>query len=89
MPVPGGVAVTPVARAEFLRMLLEREIRGIEVYGQSLTTHNGRNAIRDLLEELIDGWQYAVQVSLEWESLISENARLRAELAALREANDA
>lgn len=80
MPVAGTEDVTPVARGLFLTMLLEREVKGIETYGRSLQTHNGRDALRDLMEELIDGWQYAVQASLEREALIAENARLRAEL---------
>jgi hypothetical protein len=84
LPVAGGVSVTPVARAEFLRMLLEREVKGVATYGMSLTTNNGRDVFRDLLEELIDAWQYAIQALLETEELAAENAALKAELIRCR-----
>ncbi len=84
LPTPGTVDVTPVARGLFLTMLLNREAKGIESYGTTLQTHNGRDCLRDLLEELIDAWQYTVQARLEREALISEVARLRAENAELR-----
>lgn len=84
MPVPGGVNVTPVARGLFLQMLLDREIKGIETYGTTLQTHNGRDPVQDAMEEVIDCWQYLVQIHLEREALVAENARLRAEIAELR-----
>ena len=80
MPNAGGINVTPVARGAFLEMLLQREIRGIETYGTSLQTHNGRDAVRDAMEEAVDLWQYLVQIMLEREALISENAALKAEV---------
>lgn len=82
-PVPGVVDVTPVARGLFLTMLLDREIKGIEQYGTTLQTHNGRDANRDALEELIDAFQYVVQLRLEREALTDENAALRARVAEL------
>lgn len=88
MPVSGGVNVTPVARVAFLSMLLDRELKGIETYGTTLQTHNGRDAVRDLLEELVDAFQYAIQIQLERDVLISENARLRAEVARLEGNHD-
>lgn len=78
MPIPGGINVTPVARGAFLDMLAQREAKGIATYGVSLQTDNGRDVYQDLMEELIDGWQYAVQALLEHGALVSENRRLRA-----------
>lgn len=34
---------------------------GLERYGQELRTHNGRDAMRDLREELLDAMAYAAQ----------------------------
>lgn len=78
MPTPGVINVTPVARGAFLEMLAQREAKGIATYGTSLQTKNGRDVYQDLLEELIDGWQYAVQALLEHRTLKAENERLRA-----------
>lgn len=57
--------VTPVARQVFLDTLLEREREGIETYGVSLQTHNGRDAVQDAAEEAVDLWQYLIQVKME------------------------
>lgn len=38
---------------------------GVERYGTALHTHNGRDALRDALEEALDGMQYAQQANLE------------------------
>jgi hypothetical protein len=83
MPNGGGAAGTPVARELFLTMLLEREQRGIATYGRSLHAHNGRDAIRDALEELIDCWQYLVQARIERDARLAEIARLDDEIASL------
>lgn len=40
---------------------------GRERYGTDLMSHNGRNALRDLYEELLDGTMYATQYYLETE----------------------
>lgn len=61
----GGEPVTPAARILFNAMLNEREAKGVEAYGRSLHTDNGRDALQDLAEELIDGWQYLVQARME------------------------
>ena len=64
-PTPGKDRVTPYARKEFNRMLDDAERRGIETYGTTLETHNGRNVFQDAKEELIDLWQYLCQAELE------------------------
>lgn len=43
----------------------QREQKGIETYGKTLKTWNGRDTNKDLLEELIDAFQYAVQTEME------------------------
>ncbi|MDQ1041459.1 hypothetical protein QFZ75_007961 [Streptomyces sp. V3I8] len=48
-----------------IELLSERRTLGIERYGRALQTFNGRNAIRDLIEELLDGATYAMQAEME------------------------
>ncbi|MFE0490152.1 hypothetical protein [Streptomyces griseoaurantiacus] len=43
----------------------QRKALGVQRYGRPLQTFNGRDAVRDLLEELLDGATYAMQVQLE------------------------
>jgi hypothetical protein len=43
---------------------------GIAKYGRPLETFNGRNALRDLYEELLDGAQYVKQRLLEEDDLL-------------------
>jgi len=57
--------VTPVAEQEFVKAIREREQVGIATYGVSLQTHNGRDAIQDAMEEVVDLWQYIVQIKME------------------------
>lgn len=87
-PRPGGDAAWPSLLAsglvpESLRPLCEaRDALGRSRYGRPLETHNGRDAARDCLEELLDGAVYAWQVSLEvgegygWERVATECLRL-------------
>ena len=78
LPVPGGEPVFPQALEatrgsfalgvygdEFRALLESRRAIGIERYGRELETHNGRDVIRDLVEELADAYAYATQAALE------------------------
>lgn len=80
LPSAGGESVT---RA-LMRLLEERERKGIETYGRSLETFNGRISPRDLVEELIDGAQYALQWEMERAELIAAGNALAEELRALK-----
>lgn len=42
-----------------------RKQLGIERYGTPLQPHNGRDALRDLFEELVDAATYAAQLLIE------------------------
>lgn len=55
---------------------------GVQRYGTALQAHNGRDSLRDLYEELLDGVMYVRQVMEEREHPIPsvELARLREEL---------
>lgn len=81
MPKPGGINVTPVARRLFVDMLDAREAKGIETYGTTLQTDNGRDPLLDALEEACDLWQYLTQALLERNALVSEIEQLKAEHA--------
>lgn len=56
-----GLVDGDVVEAEFA----ERVKLGIARYGVGLSTFNGRDALRDGLEEALDGIQYAEQLQLE------------------------
>lgn len=68
-PLTGKTDVTPEALTVFMDMLNKREKEGIATYGTTLQTFNGRDALQDLMEELVDAFQYAVQLKLEAEEL--------------------
>lgn len=77
--------VTTVLRKMLPRLLEEREQKGIETYGQSLVVFNGRSAFQDLIEELVDACQYALQLELERREI---EGWFRDALELLREAID-
>lgn len=61
LPVTGQASVTDA----LIEMLRARQEKGIETYGRSLETFNGRDSVQDALEEAIDLSQYLLQVKLE------------------------
>lgn len=50
--------------------LNERKAKGIATYGVPLTSFNGRNAIQDLKEEILDSLVYLQQLEEERKQLI-------------------
>ena len=72
----------PSLKQRFGDWIDARTAQGIETYGGPLTTDNGRDAERDMLEELLDFCQYQEQSRLE---LLADNARLRARIGVARE----
>lgn len=71
MPRPEGRGELVFPRAlescggSLYRAIRVREAIGLERYGQSLRTHNGRDALRDAREELADAYVYLTQCLLE------------------------
>lgn len=62
-PADADATVNPYRE---VRDALEARIAlGAAKYGTELHTHNGRDALRDALEEALDGMQYAAQANLE------------------------
>lgn len=45
-------------------ILLDRAIDGLDHYGTYLMTHNERDSVRDLIDELADAYMYATQCQL-------------------------
>lgn len=56
--------------ASLHRWLDKREAKGRETYGGPLRTFNGRDAGRDLREELLDALVYAQQREEQWAALV-------------------
>jgi hypothetical protein len=66
----------PVTQA-VIADLKEREQVGIKRYGRTLGTFNGRSALLDAYEEVLDLAQYIKQVLMEDDALRADNEKLR------------
>ena len=66
------------------RFLAGRIARGVETYGERLTAHNGRDALRDATEELADALLYLHQARMEGQPA-DEDPLLREALRLLRQ----
>lgn len=66
MPIPGGQSVTET----LIGLIRQREAKGIATYATSLTTWNGRDALRDALDEALDLAQYIMQAIMERDSSV-------------------
>lgn len=60
-PKPGGVPV----QAVLIEALKQRMDFGLKKYGRPLETHNGRDPLRDMWEEMLDMVSYFTQYILE------------------------
>lgn len=72
--IPGG----PSMHDLLVREIEKRKALGLSRYGTILQAGNGRNALQDLLDELIDGCVYLMQ-EIEERRLRVERERLRVE----------
>lgn len=57
-----------------------RRKMGIEKYGTSLMTHNGRHPLWDALQETLDEAVYLRQAISEWDDMVKQIAELKAKL---------
>ena len=69
MPTPNG---SPSVQGMVIADLETRLKVGIARYGTPLQPHNGRDALRDLYEELLDACCYTRQLIAERDSSITE-----------------
>ena len=87
-PRPGKEAVTPVARENLIQTFDEREQVGLEQYGITLQTWNGRSWHQDGIEELADLVKYLMQGQMEHRDLQRWNQELTRQNQDLRAVND-
>jgi hypothetical protein len=80
-PTPGHENVMNEARRRLMQALDEREKKGLETYGRPLETFNGRDALQDAEEELLDRYVYLLQARMEREELRAEIERLKGVIA--------
>jgi len=66
-------ALLDSGRGALLDDLRAREQVGIATYGAPLVTHNGRNCLADLYDELLDALMYSAQYELETGESLSED----------------
>lgn len=59
--------------------IVAREKHGIEKYGTTLETWNGRDPLQDVLEEELDRFQYLVQARKERADMLAEIKQLKAD----------
>ena len=57
----------PVVIDRVIEALKQREARGLQTYGTRLQPHNGRDALQDALEEVLDAAMYIQQAIMERE----------------------
>lgn len=76
------------SRTESIRLAIhfieEQEKKGIEKYGRSLETWNGRDPLLDAMTEDVDRWQYQVQARIERADMIEQIAALKEQVADLQ-----
>lgn len=77
----------PDIQSQLIADIEERRQVGIRRYGTALQPFNGRDAARDLYEELIDGAVYAKQLVVEHADMNEELEALRQETAELLSEN--
>lgn len=65
-PIPND---RPDAQAQLMEKISQRRELGKSRYGTYLQPHNGRDAARDLLEELLDAAVYWTQIEMERDAL--------------------
>ena len=58
MPTPGTIAILPLVIAD----LQQRDAAGTKKYGTTLQANNGRDALVDLYQEILDAAMYCRQL---------------------------
>jgi hypothetical protein len=69
-PMPTQSTASESVTDALIADLRLRQAKGIGTYGTSLMTFNGRDPIRDALEEVLDLAQYLKQIQMERDALV-------------------
>lgn len=72
-PNPREYSTSVVVISKVMSDLASRAVMGEKKYGTLLKTHNGRKAIVDLYEELLDACMYVKQFIMETENETPDN----------------
>lgn len=64
-PIPTTEERSVCVQDEVVRLINERRELGVKRYGSPLMTHNGRDSLVDLRDELLDALMYVTQAILE------------------------
>lgn len=64
-PAPQNSDKSVEVYAELMNHFAQRKVKGLEAYGTTLKTHNGRDALRDALDEATDLCMYLMQAIME------------------------
>ena len=67
-PIPTTEDRSVCVQDEVVRLINERRELGVKRYGSPLMTHNGRDSLVDLRDELLDALMYVTQTILEREA---------------------
>jgi hypothetical protein len=70
-PTKGTENVSPIALASFNTFFSMQVQKGIETYGTTLETANGRSAYNDGLAEAVDLVQYFTQLQMQYQYLLA------------------
>ncbi len=68
--------VGPEAARLWAEVSERQRAKGLATYATELHTHNGRSASDDLLDEIHDAWNYAVQLRMEHAAALALLRRL-------------
>lgn len=66
-PEPKAQVNSQTVVPEVMKDLTDRLAKGVKTYGTPLTSHNGRDGLQDLYEELLDAACYVKQLMMERE----------------------
>jgi hypothetical protein len=83
---PSNAAGAPASWDRVIEQMKSRDRLGVERYGVRLRPHNGRDSLRDVQEELLDGAVYIENAIAERDKLLADARTMAAALRAVFDA---